>query len=260
LVTQKLNDPMTADFADHFSASAAAYARYRPRYPADLFDWLAALAPRGSVAWDCGTGNGQAATALADRMRQVVATDPSEAQLREAERHVRVHYSAMTAERAALAGGSVGLVTVAQAVHWFDLPRFYAEVRRVLVPGGVVALWSYALGTFGHPELDAAIACFYGVTVGPFWPAERALVEAGYGSLDFPFEEIAPPPAAMTASWSLSHLAGYLSSWSAVRRAAAATGRDPVSDLLGQLEPLWGDPDAQRLIRWPLSMRVGRVG
>jgi hypothetical protein len=165
----------------------------------------------------------------------------------------------MTAERCALAAGSVGLVTVAQAVHWFDRPRFYDEVRRVSVPGGVVAVWSYALGTLGDDRLDEALTRFHGHTVGPFWPAERALVDAGYGSLDFPFDEIPVPTMEMTARWSLEHLAGYLSSWSAVQRARAATGRDPVREVLRTIEPVWGDPARERTVRWPLSIRVGRV-
>lgn len=246
-------------FADHFSPSAAAYASYRPRYPAALFEWLASVAPDRVRAWDCATGNGQAATALASYFAHVVATDPSVAQLAHAERMPKLDYAAMTAESAAIAARSVSVVTVAQALHWFDRHAFFAEVRRALVPGGVIAVWSYALGALGDARLDDAVLRFYRETVGPYWPPERAIVEAGYSALEWPFEEIAAPPLAMSATWSLDHLTGYLSSWSAVQRARAATGQDPIAPLLRELAPLWGEPGSLRTIRWPLSVRAGRV-
>lgn len=250
-------------FSDHFSPTAAAYATYRPRYPDGLFDWLADIAPSRAIAWDCATGNGQAALALAARFSHVVATDPSTAQLAQAPASDRVTYAAMTAEHAALANRSVSLVTVAQALHWIDRPAFYAEARRVLVAGGVLAVWSYGLGRFGEPALDGALARFHDTTVGPFWPAERAIVDAGYESLEFPFEE--PSAAArqpiieMAAEWSLDHFLGYLSTWSAVRRARAATGQDPLPAFASVVAPLWGPETRRRRIEWPLSIRVGTV-
>ena len=245
-------------FADHFSPTAAAYANFRPRYPDELFSWLAAESPDRERAWDCATGSGQAATGLASHFRHVVATDPSVAQLAHADRNPRITYAAMTAERSAIGAGTVALVTVAQALHWFDRPAFYAEVNRVLRPGGLLAVWSYALGAFGEPALDRAIRRFYTDTVGPFWPAERALIDAGYGALDFPFEEVAPPMIPMQARWTLDQLAGYLSTWSAVRRAREATGGDPLPEFVRELTPFWGLPGAAKTIRWPLEVRAGR--
>jgi SAM-dependent methyltransferase len=247
-------------FADHFSTTAAAYAVYRPRYPDALFAWLASAAPGVERAWDCATGNGQAAAGLAVHFTNVVATDPSTAQLAHAARGARVHYAAMTAERPALAAHSVQLVTVAQALHWLDRDAFYAEARRVLVPGGLLAIWSYALGVFGEPALDEALRRFYSETVGPFWPAERSIIDAGYAALEFPFDELTPPPIVMEVSWSLDQLAGYLSTWSAVQRARSATGRDPLPGFVAALEPRWGDGTMRRTLRWPLAMRVGRTG
>jgi SAM-dependent methyltransferase len=246
-------------FADHFSKSAAAYAVYRPRYPQALFAWLASVAPGLERAWDCATGNGQAAAGLAAHFTHVVATDPSTAQLAHAERDARVHYAAMTGERPALATHSVQLVTVAQALHWLDRDVFYAEARRILVPGGLIAIWSYALGVFGEPGLDEALRRFYTETVGPYWPAERSIIDAGYATLEFPFEELAPPPIVMEVSWGLDQLAGYLSTWSAVQRARAATGSDPLAGFLTVLEPLWGGSAVRRTIRWSLAMRIGRT-
>jgi SAM-dependent methyltransferase len=246
-------------YPDHFSTMAAAYAEFRPRYPTELFEWLASVAPNLDRAWDCATGSGQAATELADHFRHVVATDPSAAQLAHAEPNPRVSYAAMTAESAALDGRTVSLVTVAQALHWIRRPPFYAEVRRVLVPGGVLAVWSYALGQFGEAVIDGAIGRFYETTVGPFWPPERKVVDEGYERIEFPFGELTPPPIVMNARWDFARLAGYLSTWSAVKRARAATGVDPLPAFLEELAPLWGSEATTRAIRWPLSIRVGRV-
>src|SRR2546430_1609344 len=147
-------------FSDYFSESAALYALHRPRYPAALFHWLSQQAPARTRAWDCGTGNGQAAAGLAEHFAEVMATDPSHGQLAHAARMTRVHYASMTAEESALRDASVHLVTVAQALHWFDPPRFYAEVKRVLVPGGVLAVWTYGLLSI-DPRIYPLVSAFY---------------------------------------------------------------------------------------------------
>lgn len=246
-------------FPDHFSATAAGYASYRPSYPAALFDWLAAVAPDRSLAWDCGTGTGQAAVALAERFALVVATDPSTAQLTHATAAPRVRYVAMPAEQAALKDGSAGLVTVAQALHWFDQPAFFAEARRVLVDQGIVAVWSYGLLTLGDEALDAMIRRFHGETVGSFWPSERRLVDEGYRSLELPFDQVdGIPTISMEAEWTLRQLAGYLSTWSAVQRARVETGTDPLPELVETLRAAWGPEEVARRVRWPLTLRVGR--
>ena len=244
-------------FSDHFSSTAATYASYRPSYPAALFEWLASVAPGRNAAWDCGTGTGQAAVALAEWFALVVATDPSTAQLTYAASHPRVHYAAMLAERSALAGGSASLVTAAQALHWFDRPAFFAEARRVLAPGGVVAVWSYGLLTLHDDLLDPIISRLHGETLGPYWPVERRLVDEGYRELALPFDAIAAPAFMMSAEWTLEQLAGYLSTWSAVQRARARTGIDPLPPVIEALGDRWG-PAAVRHVEWPLSLHVGR--
>jgi SAM-dependent methyltransferase len=246
-------------FADHFSRIAAGYAAYRPRYPDSLFAWLVSVVPDRSRAWDCATGNGQAAAALSRQFEHVVATDPSVAQLEQAEQVSNVEYVASTAEDAPLAGASVSLVAVAQALHWFDRPAFYVEARRALAPGGVLAVWCYGLCTVGDSRLDAALHRFHTETLAPYWPAERALVDEGFGRLEFPFDELGPPRFAMTADWTLTQLAGYLSTWSAVQRARAETGADPLPELVDTLHARWAPDHAVRRVEWPLSMRVGRV-
>jgi SAM-dependent methyltransferase len=262
-------------FKDHFSSASDRYAAYRPDYPAALFEWLAGLCPHSGTsprpgtsphsgtgapcgaAWDCATGSGQAALGLAAHFRRVVATDASAEQVRHAVVHPSIDYRVAQAEDSGLADHSVDLVTVAQAAHWFDLPRFYAEVARVLKPGGVIALWGY--GRLVLPgQMDAPFQRFYAETVGPYWPPERALIDDAYRSLNFPFAEIATPAFSIEVDWTLPRLMDYLSTWSAVKRYRDAQGHDPLHALLAELNPLWGDTDAPRQLQWPLFLRVGR--
>jgi len=249
---------MSQTFKDHFAPVAASYVDFRPHYPPALFAWLATLAPRRDLAWDCAAGSGQASSDLAAHFARVVATDASPAQIDAASPHPRIEYRVAPAEASGLPDASVDLVTVAQALHWFDLTGFYAEVRRVRRPGGVLAVWTYGVLTVAGAEVDALVQRFYHDTVGPYWPPERAHVENGYRSLPFPFVEIAAPPFAMEASWTLPQLLGYFRSWSATGRFAAANGCDPVTLLEEQLAPLWGEEGQGRKVIWPLSLRVGR--
>lgn len=248
-----------SSFSDHYSSIASRYASFRPGYPPALFAWLASAAPDRHRAWDCGTGSGQAAVPLADHFAHVIASDPSAQQLAHASARSGVHYAAMAAERSALADGSVSLVTVAQALHWFDQPAFYAEARRTLRAGGLLAIWSYGLLTLHDHALDDVVHRFHGEAVGPYWPPERRLVDEGYRSLELPFERVAAPPFSMHADWTLDHFVGYLSTWSAVQRARAATGQDPVAGVVEALRAAWGREEHERRVEWPLTLHVGRV-
>lgn len=249
---------MKNPFKDHFSGHAALYARHRPGYPDALFAYLAARAPGRTLAWDCGTGSGQAAHGLARHFDAVVATDASAAQLAHAVPHARVVYRRAPAEAAPLADGTVDLVTVAQALHWFDLDGFYAEARRVLRPDGVLAVWSYGLATV-DAAVDAVVRRYHDDVVGPYWPPERRHYGEGYRALPFPFAEEAPPPFHLEETWTLGQLAGYLRSWSATQRCHAATGGDPLAVVAADLAAAWGKADAVRTVRWPLTVRVGRA-
>ncbi|MGH8224981.1 MAG: class I SAM-dependent methyltransferase [Gammaproteobacteria bacterium] len=245
-------------FKDHFSGHAAAYAEARPGYPPELFAWLADEAPKRECAWDCATGNGQAARALAEHFARVIATDASAEQVANAHPHPRIAYRVAPAESPDLEPQSVDLVTVAQAVHWFDRPRFYAAARKALVPDGLIALWSYDLLTI-VPAIDAVISNFYdGSLIGPYWPPERRLVDERYATLDFPFEEIAAPDFHMRQSWTLAQVLAYLGTWSGAQRYRRAEGRDPVATIVPELQRLWGDTP-QREVSWPLYLRAGRV-
>lgn len=246
---------MKPHFEDHFSRQSRSYAASRPEYPEALFRYLAGVAPAHGRAWDCATGSGQAAGALAAHFREVIATDASTQQLAQAPHRTRIVYRVASAEDSGIETGSVDLVTVAQAVHWFDRERFYREVMRVLKPDGVVAVWSYNLLRIS-PELDRVIGNLYTDIVGGYWPAQRRLVEDGYRSLAFPFRELTPPSFEMLARWSLQRLLDYLASWSAVQRYKDAHGADPVAQVAARLRAAWGDA-ADRTVRWPLSLRVG---
>jgi SAM-dependent methyltransferase len=242
-------------FKDHFSRQAADYAKFRPRYPSELFRYLASISPRNALAWDCATGSGQAAVELANVFEQVIATDASEKQVANAEPHPRVEYRVAPAERSGLRAQSVDLVTIAQALHWFELDRFYAELRRVLRPQGVIAAWAYKLARIA-PAIDELVSHYYSEVVGEYWPAERVLVEK-FEELPFGFDEVAAPPFEMAAEWKVEQLLGYLRTWSATQRFMAAEERDPLEEIEGELREAW-EEDVRRVV-WPLTVRVGRV-
>lgn len=242
---------------DHFTAVAGQYATFRPTYPEALFDWLASIAPGQQQAWDCGAGSGQATVPLSRRFGHVLATDISEAQLAAAPRLPNVEYRIAPAEASRLPDASADLITVAQAMHWFELPRFYAEVRRVLKPGGVIAVWGYNRLLLPDAAIQSAIDHFYEHTIGAYWPAERVHVENGYRDLDFPFPRIAPPHFALTQQWQRAQLCGYLRSWSAVGRFKAAHGHDPVDELERILAAHWPEEKVMT-VEWPLFVHCGR--
>ena len=246
------------NFKDHFSGHADQYARFRPKYPDALFAYLADQAPRRQLAWDCATGSGQAATALAVHFNRVVATDASENQIKHATQHERVDYRVSPAEASDLDSCSLDLITVAQAVHWFQHEAFYKEVRRCLRPNGVLAVWAYERMEIS-PEIDLILYDFYDNIVGPFWPPEREYVKSRYKTLPFDLPEIAAPPFFMNVNWSLPRLLGYLETWSAVQRYMEKHEVNPILSLNASLLPFWGEPDTARLIRWPLILKIGKL-
>jgi len=245
-------------FKDHFSRQAADYAKFRPRYPQQLFEYLGRIAPSRQLAWDCGTGNGQAAVGLAAVFDRVMATDASEKQIANAQPHERVEYRVAPAENSGIESGTIDLVMIAQALHWFDLDRFYAEARRVLKPDGVLAASAYNLLHI-EPAIDQVVNRYYYEVVGPFWPPERKLVE-NFIDLPFPFHEIDSPKIEMTTEWDLAHLLGCLGTWSSTQRFIAETGIDPLEQIGDDLRTVWGDPQRTRKVRWPLTLRIGVKG
>jgi ubiquinone/menaquinone biosynthesis C-methylase UbiE len=241
-----------------FSSVAREYANFRPGYPPELFAWLASEVPRREMAWDCGCGSGQASVALAAHFDAVIATDASAPQIAAATPHPGVSYRVAPAEASGLDAASVDLITVAQALHWFDVAAFYREARRVARPGALLAAWTYTLPEPAEPAARAAFDDFYRTVVGPYWPPERRHVESRYTTLEFPAPWVAVPEFQLSVEWSLAQLLGYVSSWSATARCRAATGADPVAIFEHALAPLWGQPLRRMAVRFPLTVLATR--
>ncbi|MBI3778982.1 MAG: class I SAM-dependent methyltransferase [Gammaproteobacteria bacterium] len=245
-------------FKDHFSGHAGDYARYRPDYPDVLFEFLAKSAKAHELAWDCGTGNGQAALGLAGYFDRVIATDPSQAQIRNAVRHKKIEYFAAPAEQTEIPSRSVDLITVAQALHWFRFDAFYQEASRVLKPDGLLAVWCYGLSRI-NPDVDKVVHHYYKNIVGPYWPAERHYIDEKYRTIPFPFLELPTPEFYMKAEWNMNDMIGYLHTWSATQRCQRKNEQNPIDIVRRALARAWGPETAQQTVRWPIYLRLGRM-
>tara|TARA_B100000945_G_scaffold321140_1_gene334081 strand:+ start:2306 stop:3085 length:780 start_codon:yes stop_codon:yes gene_type:complete len=245
-------------FKDNFSSQSANYAAYRPGYPENLFRFLAGECREFKLAWDAGTGNGQAAKKLALHFENVYATDASSIQILNAVSGPNITYAVSNEQAPALKSHSVNLISVAQALHWFDTEVFYAEAERVLKKHGLIACWSYKLFRI-NSEIDREIDKFYSNTLGKYWDPERRLVETCYRTLSFPFREIRSPSYKMKAIWNFKSMIGILGSWSAVANFKKREGYDPVIQITERLRSAWGDVDQTKEVFWDISMRVGRI-
>ena len=245
-------------FADHYSEGAANYRRSRPSYPVALIDWLAAFAGRRTLAWDAGCGSGQLSLPLAAAFEHVVASDVSYGQVAAAPAHRRVCYRVARSEASALPDAVTDLCVAAQAAHWFDLEAYFSEVGRVARPGSAVALVTYARPRLAS-ELDDLLEHLHTVALAPFWPEERRHVEDRYRSLSFPFDEAPAAVFEMVHRWDLTRFRGYVESWSAVRACREGAGSEHLDSFLGEMGRRWGEPHLQRDVRWPVTLRTGRV-
>ncbi|NCI47836.1 class I SAM-dependent methyltransferase [Sediminibacterium soli] len=241
---------------DHFSQDAARYAQFRPQYPLALAIYLSGLISERRAAWDCGTGNGQFAALLADYFDDVFATDISAAQIANAVRKANISYSIQPAETTGFPDRQFTLVTVAQAIHWFDFTAFYREVKRVLQPGGIIAVIGYGL-LQTEPHLQQAIDHLYKNTLGSYWHAERRYIDEAYRTIPFPFTEMEAPAFDMYFEWTHEQLIGYLNTWSAVKQYTRIHGHNPVEDFEKELPALWKN-DTVQTFRFPLLLRIGR--
>jgi SAM-dependent methyltransferase len=248
----------TSTFKHLFSWQSGDYARFRPTYPAALYDWLATLPAERRLAVDVGTGNGQAAVELSRRFDRVVGVDPSEAQLANAPPTPNVAWRRGSDDATGVEAAGADLVTAAQAFHWFKQPPFFAEVRRIVRPGGALAVWCYGLAVI-TPAVDAEVYELYEPMLGRYWEPERKLVEQGYRSVAFPFEELGGVPTFdIQLDWTFRHLMGYLGTWSPLKRYREERGEDPLPIMLPRLQRAWGDV-AERRVTWPLSVRAFRL-
>lgn len=243
---------------DYFSLHAATYAQFRPVYPKALYDFLLPLVSNKKVAWDCGCGNGQVASRLAEHFEHVEATDLSRKQIHHAIAKTNVEYHIAPAEHTPIESNFVNLITVAQALHWFDMAAFYQEVQRVSANDGIIAVWCYSLMEI-NSEIDAIIHRLYSETLGAqYWDPARRYIDEHYRTIPFPFEEIKTPDFSISVSWTLPELLGYLASWSAVQHYIQKNDTNPVDIYVQELESAWDGKNTID-IRFPLYLRVGKV-
>jgi SAM-dependent methyltransferase len=245
--------------ANWFDQGGTDYARFRPDYPPELAIYLAGLAPDRGMAVDIGCGNGQLTALLASHFDSVLGLDPSVDQLASAASAPNLTYLCAPAEALPLAAATASLITAAQAAHWIDLPAFNAEACRIARPGAIIALISYGVPMLENPVLQARFDRFYRTETGPFWPPERKLVESGYRGIDFPFDEIIAPPLSIIREWDRAGFLGYVSTWSALKKARAAGQAQIADDFARDLLVLWPEADRAERISWPISMRIGRI-
>jgi SAM-dependent methyltransferase len=245
-----------AEFKDHFSTASAGYAAHRPTYPRALGEWIASEAPGRSRAWDAGCGSGQLSTLLGDQFERVIATDASAEQIRNATQHAQVEYRVEPAEQTTIADDTVDCVTVAQAAHWIDLDRFYAETRRVARDAALIVLVTYERAHV-DPVVDQVVQEFYGVDLDSFWPIERRHVETAYKDLAFPCDRRAVPMFDMSADWNVDSMLGYVETWSAVRALLRAGQEKKLVRFREELRGAWGGE--RRTVRWPVTVIAGRV-
>ena len=245
-----------ASFKDHFSGHSADYARFRPQYPAAFFDAIRDHVAAPRLALDCATGNGQLALGLTPFCERIVATDASSEQVAAATPHPAIEYRVAAAEDSGLPDGSVDLLTVGQALHWFDHARFAAEAERVIAPDGILVCVSYATCQV-NADIDAVVSTLYVDLLDPYWPPERALVENRYATIELPGTELRFPALDVRETWHVDAMLGYLRTWSASKRYEQDRGHDPVSRIEARLRDAWGDED--RTVAWPLTVRATRL-
>ncbi len=247
-----------SSFKDHFSTQSSDYSKYRPDYPQELYDFILSEVKECKTAWDCGTGNGQAAIVLSRYFEKVYATDPSAEQIKNATQKSNIEYRVASAENSTLPDKSVDLITVAQALHWFDFTKFFAEVKRVAKPDAIIAVWSYELCKVDE-EIDKVFMHFYHGILENYWAPERKHVENAYSSIPFPFTEVKENVFYMKKQWNLHDFMGYLSTWSAVQKYIKTNGTNPLELVVKDFEKAWINPSAVKEVSFPVTVKTGRI-
>lgn len=242
---------------DNFSTQAKIYAKYRPGYPEKLFEYLSGLCVNKSLAWDCGTGNGQSAVILSKYFEKVYATDISKKQIDNAEERNNITYAVEPAEQTSIDNNSVDIITVSQALHWFHFEDFYAEVKRVAKPDAIIAVWTYSLLKINQP-IDAIIHKYHFETLASYWDAERKYVDDGYQTIPFPFAQLETPALNIELYWTLDDLEGYLNTWSALQKFIKANNQNPVPSVIQEIKEHWKPGEKMKII-FPIHMKAGYV-
>lgn len=243
------------DYMAHFGEGSDAYKQFRPTYPDELYEFIYQHVRHFELAWDCATGNGQAAQTLAKRFKHIIASDLNAAQLQAAPQISNIEYQCWPAEKTNISDDTVDLITIAQALHWFDLPKFYEEVKRVAKPRAMIAAWCYDLPKLSA-EIDALVQQLYGKMLASYWPKERGYIDAHYETIYFPFEKIAAPQFTFSKSMNLTHFLGYLNTWSAVKEYMKVNATNPIDTIKPALTHLW---PKEFNVNWPIYMLIGEV-
>ncbi len=243
---------------DLFSGHAADYAKFRPSYPAELIEYIVSLVPNRQTAWDCATGNGQAAVLLSPFFEKIFATDISQEQVRAAQNRLNITYSVSTEHSTSFDDGSFDLITVAQAYHWFDHQQFIEEASRVAKPEAIIALWGYNVFRCSNLEVSKMVDDFYLNVTDPYWEPERKYLENNYRDLPIPFQELTIDHTfKMTTHWTIEQMEGYLNTWSAIKKFIRVNNFNPVDELINKIRPVWGDEKTHEF-KFPLALRVSK--
>jgi len=246
------------EFKDYFSTQAKEYSKYRPKYPPELFEYLSSIVKEHKRAWDCASGSGQAAVGLTSYFDEVIASDASASQIEHAEQHPKITYKVATAESSGLESKSIDLITVATAIHWINTDKFYPEVKRILKPGGVIAIWIYGDNSI-EPAVDKVFERFFRDIIGGYWPEEIKKALNFEEMIDFPFTIIKPPNFKIRVRWNLKEYLSYLYTWSSTQNYIKANRENPIEIIFDDFLSAWGSEDTKREITWELKMKVGRV-
>jgi ubiquinone/menaquinone biosynthesis C-methylase UbiE len=244
---------------DLFSTQADIYAKYRPGYPSSLINYILSFVQENNIAWDCATGNGQAAFLLASRFKRVFGTDMSEKQISQAKQAPNIEYSVSAAEKTSFPDNLFDLITVAQAYHWFNFQNFFEEASRVGKNNAIVAVWGYGLINVGDLALTQVIRHFYSVIIGKYWDAERKYVDEAYHSIPFPFKELPSRSFQIGVEWNRDDFEGYLNTWSSVQHYIKAKNMNPVREFAGSWQAVWRDAREKKSFSFPIFLRIGSI-
>ena len=260
LISFRLRTKMSKKFQDNFSLQSKEYSFSRPTYPEELFKFLSELTTDHQLAWDCATGNGQAAIELCKYFDQVIASDASTMQIQHKFERNNILYKVFPAEKADIPNDSVDLITVAQGLHWFDFELFYSEVRRIAKQGAIIAAWSYTMHKI-IPEIDkiSERLNFGGDILGDYWAKEIRYVKEDYKTIPFPFEEIITPKFSISTKWNLIQLLNYLETWSAVQKYRLEKKIDPLDLIRNELEQYWKDELDEKQVSWEINLKVAKI-
>jgi len=251
---------MPDGFIDNFSSQSKQYSCSRPTYPESLFEFLFKVTPQNNLAWDCATGNGQAAIGLGKYFKKVIASDASKNQIQHAFKRKNIEYKIFQAENAELENDSVDIVTVAQAVHWFDFDKFYSNVKRVGKKDGIIAVWSYDMHRIS-PQLDKITERLdiEGEILGSYWDKEAKYVKEKYETIAFPFKEISVPVFKTTLQWNLLQLWDYMKTWSSVKKYYSKNKLDPLDLIKPEIKALWANELDKKKVTWYINIRAGII-